>query len=90
MILPDPPEPKFWKALVPALVVALPAGYLSHAIVPSSPLWFWMVPAALLAFAGAYSMHRKARYDAGPHWQMNFSQIDRKTYIPPNVQVRDK
>ncbi|HET9394096.1 MAG TPA: hypothetical protein VFO29_11335 [Candidatus Rubrimentiphilum sp.] len=90
MIRPDPPEPKYWKALVGCLILAIPTGYITHAAIPMSPLWFWLGLAILLAFLGAYSMHRKARYDASAQWQMNFSQIDRATYIPPNVQVRDK
>jgi len=75
---------------VGALVVAIPVAFVSHAAIPSSPLWLWMGLAVLFAFMGAYSMHRKARYDADADWQMNFSQIDRATYIPPNVRVRDK
>ncbi len=89
MILPDPPEPKFWKALVASLIVALPVGFLSHAIIPKSPLWLWLGLATIFAFMGAYSMHRKARYDASVHWEMNFAEIDRATYMPPNVTTRD-
>ena len=90
MVRPDPPEPKYWKALVPSLIVAIPVAFFFHAVIPASPLWLWLGLAILFAFTGAYSMHRKARYDAGTNWEMNFSQIDRATYIPPNVRVRDK
>lgn len=90
MILPEPPEPKYWKALVPALLVAIPVALFFHAVIRDSPLWLWLVLGIGFAMAGAYSMHRKARYDAAAHWEMNFSQIDRATYIPPNVSIRDK
>ena len=64
-------------------------GLLFHAAIPKSPLWLWMGLAVGFAFAGAYSMHRKAKYDADPQWQMNFAQIDRATYMPPNITTRD-
>jgi hypothetical protein len=90
MILPEPPEPKYWKALVPALLVAIPVALFFHAVIRGSPLWLWLGLGIVFAMAGAYSMHRKARYDAASQWEMNFSRIDRATYIPPNVRIRDK
>lgn len=90
MIRPDPPDPKYWKALVPSLVLAIPVALLSHALIPRSPLWLWLAGAVALAAAGAYSMHRKACYDASAHWQMNFAETDRATYVPPNITIRDK
>lgn len=84
----EPPEPKYWKALLPALCIAVPVALLSHALVPASPLWLWLAPAILFAFGGAYNMHRKARYDASAQWEMNFSHIDRATYVPPKTRIR--
>jgi hypothetical protein len=90
MLGQEVPEPKFWKALVAALIIAIPAILLSHEVFPRSPLWPWLAGGLLLAFCGAYNMHRKAQYDASAQWQMNFAQKDRATYIPPNHHVDDK
>jgi hypothetical protein len=78
VILPEPPEPKYWKALVPALIVAIPVALFFHAVIRGSPLWLWLALGIAFAMAGAYSM------------QMNFSHIDRATSVPPNVRIRDK
>ena len=83
----EPPEPKLWKACIAALLVALPAAWLSHEIIPSSPLWLWLTGGTVLALACGYNMHRKARYDGSAHWRMNFTHIDRKTYVPRNVRI---
>lgn len=49
----EPPEPKFWKALVAALCVAIPVAFLSHAIIPASPVWLWILAGIAPAFVYA-------------------------------------
>ncbi len=90
MLGQDVLEPKYWKALVAALCIALPVALLSHEVFVRSPLWPWLVAAFALALCGSYSVHRKAVYDASAQWELNFAHKDRETYIPPNVTVRDK
>jgi hypothetical protein len=86
----EPPEPKYWKALTAALCVALPAAFLSHEILPASPLWIWLGGAVALAAIMAYNMHRKARYDGDAQWRMNFARFDRATQVRHDVEVRDE
>lgn len=86
----DVPEPKFWKALVAMLCIALPVALLSHELIRESPIWLWLIGAVLLAFCGAYNLHRKARYDAAAQWNMNFTQADRSTYVPRDTRIDRK
>jgi len=90
VLLPEPPEPSFWKASIFPLIIAIPVALLSHALIPKSPLWLWLGLAILFALCGAYSMYRKARYDASAHWEMNFAEYDRFTNVPRDVNVRRK
>lgn len=90
MLGQDVPEPKFWKALVAMLCVALPVAFLSHELIRAWPIWVWFAGAIVLAFCGAYNMHRKARYDSAAQWEMNFTHIDRSTNVPKNTRIDRK
>lgn len=90
MLGQDIPEPKFWKALMAMLFIAIPVALMSHLVIRAWPIWIWIVGAVLLAFCGAYNMHRKARYDAAAQWEMNFTQVDRSTNVARNTRIDKK
>ena len=90
MLGQEVPRPRYWKALAAALLIWVPAGFLSHAVFPHTPLWPWILGFACFALMTAFLVHRHAvnNYDGDPVWQMNYAQQYTSTRVGPDVNVR--
>ncbi|HET7814885.1 MAG TPA: hypothetical protein VFL13_10980 [Candidatus Baltobacteraceae bacterium] len=87
MLGQEVPEPRLWKALVPALFISVPLSAVWHLFFPHSPLWPWLTFGVLMGCAVGYQIHRRAVYDSQAQWSMNFATADKTSQVERDVRT---
>lgn len=84
---PDPPEPKYWKALLVAALFCIPLSLFVRAIIVHMSDLAWSVMASAMTPIASYTIHQRVTNDWRAQYTMNLRHFDRESSVERNIRI---
>lgn len=84
--LPDPPEPKYWKALLMAALFCIPLSLIVRAIVPMPDL-VWVAVLVVMTLIVSYTIHERITSDWRARYTINYNEFNSRTRVGRNIRI---
>jgi hypothetical protein len=80
------PQPRFWKAVLVALVFTVPTALLSRALIAmTDAVWFALTIGATLVIA--WAVHSRMRNDWRSRYEMNLTTFEKRKAVGRNIRI---
>jgi len=85
--LPDPPEPKYWKALLMAALFCIPLSLFVRAVIVHMSDLAWFIMLGVMTLIASYTIHQRVTNDWRARDTMNLERTDRATSVERNIRI---